>query len=142
MSRKPGRPTVKTDATRKAMLAAAAAGYASLASIARAVGIHPDTLRTWCNEDDSLEPELRAAIEARLDKIEAGVLAQAETDPRIGLAILKTRRPEGYDSAHKVEVTGADGGPLAVAVSRVAGMSDEDLAAALARLEAAVAGEG
>lgn len=140
---KTGRPTVKTPETRERLLKAAAAGYSSLAAIARAAGISEDTLLDWRKEDPSLDADLTAAREGALDKIEAAVLTKALEDAKLGLAVLKTRRPDGYDAARRVELTGKDGGPvLTAAAEKIAAMSDEELLAAIARLEGSAPQEG
>jgi hypothetical protein len=137
--RRPGRPTKKTDVTRARLMEAAQAGYASNEAICRAAGISTDTLARWGEEDETLLPELQSARESRLDRIENSVLAQAEIDPRVGLAVLKTRRT-GYNDKARLEVTGADGGAIKHEIlAQLPTLSDEQLAAAILQLEAAFA---
>ena len=79
------------------------------------------------------------AKESRLDRIENSVLAQAEIDPRVGLAVLKTRR-SGYNDRSRLEVTGADGGAIKHEIlAQLPSLSDEQLAAAILQLESAFA---
>jgi AcrR family transcriptional regulator len=137
-----GRPSKKTKVTRARLIEAAGAGYASLEAICRAAGISYELFRQWREEDPSIETEVRSAQEQALDTIENAVLTKAREDARVGLAVLKSRRPDGYNERAKVEVTGKDGGPIVTAaVEKVAGLTDAELEAALARLEAAVADE-
>ena len=136
---RPGRPTKKTDATRARLMEAAQAGYSSNEAICRAAGLSTDTLDRWAKEDETLLPELQAARESRLDRIENSVLAQAEIDPRVGLAVLKTRR-SGYNDKARLEVTGADGGAIKHEIlAQLPTLSDEQLAAAILQLESAFA---
>lgn len=139
--RKPGRPTNRTDATKERVLEAARKGYANLDSIARAAGIGPSTLRDWRANDPEFDAAIEQAREGAIDVIEGTVLDKAKDDARIALAVLKARRRDTYGDRPKVELTGADGGPLTtVALDKVASLSDADLAAAIARLEAALGG--
>ena len=136
---RPGRPTKQTDTTRSRLLEAAKAGYSSNEAICRAAGISTDTLARWAEKDETLLADLQAARESRLDRIENSVLAQAEIDPRVGLAVLKTRR-SGYNDKARLEVTGADGGAIKHEIlAQLPNLSDEQLAAAILQLEAAFA---
>ncbi|CAB4143837.1 hypothetical protein UFOVP464_2 [uncultured Caudovirales phage] len=136
---RPGRPTKQTDTTRARLLEAARAGYSSNEAICRAAGISTDTLARWAATDDALLPDIATAKESRLDRIENSVLAQAEIDPRVGLAVLKTRR-SGYNDKARLEVTGADGGAIKHEIlAQLPNLSDEQLSAAILQLEAAFA---
>ena len=136
---RPGRPTKQTDTTRSRLLEAAKAGYSSNEAICRAAGISTDTLARWAEKDETLLADLQGARESRLDRIENSVLAQAEIDPRVGLAVLKTRR-SGYNDKARLEVTGADGGAIKHEIlAQLPNLSDEQLSAAILQLEAAFA---
>lgn len=134
-----GRPSKRTDTTRNRLIEAAQAGYSSNEAICRAAGISTDTLSRWAAEDESLLVDIQAAKESRLDRIENSVLAAAEEDARIGLAVLKTRRA-GYNDKARLEVTGADGGAIKHEIlAQLPTLSDEQLAAAILQLESAFA---
>lgn len=136
-ARKPGRPSKQTPETRDRLLRAAALGFSSLEAIARAAGVSKDTLDRMREADAKLDDEISAAREAALDRIEAGVLMAAAEDPRIGLAVLKVRRPAYND--RRVELTGAGGGAIQHAVlAQLPEMTDEALAGAVAALEAVI----
>jgi len=136
-ARKPGRPSKRTPETRDRLVRAAALGFSSLEAIARAAGVSKDTFDRMREDDPKLDDEIATAREAALDRIEAGVLMAAAEDPRIGLAVLKVRRPAYND--RRVELTGAGGGAIQHAVlAQLPEMSDEAIAGAVAALEAVI----
>ena len=137
---KVGRPTKQTPETRDRLIKAASMGYASLSSIARAAGVSTDTLARMRSADAKLDEDIDSAREGALDRIEAGVLAFALEDPRVALSVLKARRAAYGD--RKVEITGANGGPLQHAVlAQLPTMTDDALAAAVRALEAVISNE-
>lgn len=54
------------------------------------------------------------ARDGMLDALEQSVLKQAATDGNLALRVLARRRPELWAERGRVEVTGADGGPVKV----------------------------
>jgi hypothetical protein len=137
--RKPGRPSKQTKETRERLIRAAAIGYASFEAIARAAGISADTLQRMWAADPSLRQDIEAARDGAIDKIEASVLSAATDDPRLGLQVLRARRAASYNERSKVELTGADGGPIQhELIARVGSLSDEEIAEAIRALNGAV----
>jgi hypothetical protein len=137
--RKPGRPSKQTKETRERLIHAAAIGYASFEAIARAAGISADTLQRMWAADQSLRQDIEAARDGAIDKIEASVLSAATDDPRLGLQVLRARRAASYNERSKVELTGADGGPIQhELIARVGSLSDEEIAEAIRALNGAV----
>lgn len=133
-----GRPSKRTPETRDRLVRAAGLGFASMEAIARAAGISKDTLDRMRRDDPGLDAELSAAKESALDRIEASVLLAATEDPRIGLQVLRVRRP-AYADRGRLELTGADGGPVRHAVlAQLPAMSDDELASAVRALEAVI----
>jgi transposase-like protein len=133
-----GRPSKRTPETRDRLVRAAGLGFASMEAIARAAGISKDTLDRMRRDDPGLDAELSAAKEAALDRIEASVLLAATEDPRIGLQVLRVRRP-AYADRGRLELTGADGGPVRHAVlAQLPALTDDELASAVRALEAVI----
>jgi hypothetical protein len=90
-------------------------------------------------DDVKLDADLAAARESHLDRIEASVLIAATEDPKLGLQVLRVRRPTAYGERNRLELTGGDGGPLRVGVlASLPAMSDDELSAAIRALEAVV----
>jgi hypothetical protein len=118
-----------TKTRRQAVLDAVRAG-ADRRGAAGAAGVNPRTLQRWMEEDPTLAAEMEAA-EGRLIAELVSVVVNASTgrvadhrkalgklgtrmgtgDPDMALRLLSTRYPEVW-GRRRVELTGADGGPI------------------------------
>lgn len=110
-----GRPTKRNTKTRAAILAALAAGL-TYERAARAAGVSYDLLREWRRDDPSFASAVdlvNAKIELRLLEI---IHAAAPSDWRASAWLLERRFPETW-GRNRIEVTGKDGGPVAIAAS-------------------------
>jgi transposase-like protein len=133
--RKAGRPSKRTPETRDRLVRAASLGFSSLEAIARAAGVSKDTLDRMRAADPDLDAELHQSREAALDRIEASVLMAAAEDPRIGLAVLKVRRPSAYADRSRLEI--GDGVRVGI-LAQLPGLTDDELGGAMRALEAVI----
>lgn len=136
--RKAGRPSKRTPETRDRLVRAASLGFSSLEAIARAAGVSKDTLDRMRAADPDLDAELHQSREAALDRIEASVLMAAAEDPRIGLAVLKVRRPSAYADRSRLEI--GDGVRVGI-LAQLPSLTDEELGGAMRALEAVIGTE-
>lgn len=124
-----GRPALLTAARRRAVVEAVRAG-ATLKAAAGAGGVTYETLRAVRAADPTFEAELEAA-EGKLIAELTSVVVNASTgrvadvrralgklgvrkgvgDPDLALKLLSARWPEAW-GRRRVELTGADGGPV------------------------------
>jgi hypothetical protein len=97
---------VRTFRARKAFLDSLAAGD-SLSKAARAAGGTTSIFKRWKAEDENFASDWEEALEEGTDFIEdtATDRAMKKSDPLM-LAILKARRPEKFDRASKLELSG------------------------------------
>jgi hypothetical protein len=133
--RKAGRPSKRTPETRDRLVRAASLGFSSLEAIARAAGVSKDTLDRMRAADPDLDAELHQSREAALDRIEASVLMAAAEDPRIGLAVLKVRRPSAYADRSRLEI--GDGVRVGI-LAQLPSLTDDELGGAMRALEAVI----
>jgi transposase-like protein len=133
--RKAGRPSKRTPETRDRLVRAASLGFSSLEAIARAAGVSKDTLDRMRAADPDLDAELHQSREAALDRIEASVLMAAAEDPRIGLAVLKVRRPAAYADRSRLEI--GDGIRVGI-LAQLPSLTDDELGGAMRALEAVI----
>lgn len=138
--RKAGRPSKRTPETRERLVRAASLGFSSLEAIARAAGVSKDTLDRMRAADPDLDAELHQSREAALDRIEASVLMAAAEDPRIGLQVLKVRRPAAYGDRGRLELTAGDGTRVGI-LAQLPSLTDEELGGAMKALEAVIGTE-
>lgn len=71
---------------------------------AKAMGLPITMLREWIANDADFNLAITEAKESVLDGLETSVLRGAMDDPNIGLQVLKARRPEKWNPAHRIEV--------------------------------------
>jgi hypothetical protein len=97
---------VRTFRARKAFLDCLAAGD-SVSKAARAAGGTTSIFKRWKNEDPNFAADWEEAEEEGTDFIEdvATERAMKKSDPLM-LAILKARRPDKFDRANKLELSG------------------------------------
>ena len=138
--RKAGRPSKRTPETRDRLVRAASLGFSSLEAIARAAGVSKDTLDRMRAADPDLDAELHQSREAALDRIEASVLMAAAEDARIGLAVLKVRRPTAYADRSRLELGMGDGVRVGI-LAQLPSLTDEELGGAMRALEAVIGTE-
>src|SRR5947209_7034134 len=100
-----GRPTKRTPRNRELILAQVRKGVPWQLS-ARAAGLSPQTLESWCSDDPTLWEELdRAQAEFTLE-LANDFNKLARKDPKVLLELLKLRSPESYGShSHPVPRT-------------------------------------
>lgn len=96
-----GTPSWLTEGVIRALLVAARSGLGSVkrtpyAALARKTHTKIDTLNSWFERHPILRDEVDYQIEAALDSIEGAVLLAGMTDQRLGLQVLRVRRPELY----------------------------------------------
>ncbi|CAB4165174.1 hypothetical protein UFOVP821_23 [uncultured Caudovirales phage] len=106
----------------------------SYANAAIAAGIERTTLWDWRKQDPDFEAKCQVAIEAGLDTAEDAIRRHWRRDWRAAHATLVARRKAVYGANQRVEVTGANGGPL-----EVAELNETERAARVAALLAAAA---
>lgn len=118
----------------------------SVTAAGQVIGVSKTSVMEWLRRGrDGEQPFAEFAHRTQMAKqeaqrgLEAVVLTAARKDPKIAMAILRTRHPEDWAPAQvqRVELTGANGGPVSVEAIRaavdlevkgkVAGMADEDL---------------
>ena len=61
-------------------------------------------IRNWMEDDPDFNLAVTEAQEDVLDKIETSVMESALDDGRLGLEVLKARRPDKWNPLHKVQV--------------------------------------
>lgn len=105
----------------------------SYANACTAAGVARRTFYNWRQEDPEFEAKVAEALEAGLDTAEDAIRRHWRRDWRAAHATLVARRQAVY-GRQRLEVTGADGGPL-----QVTDLSDTDRAARVAALLAAAA---
>jgi transposase-like protein len=122
---KDGRPTKFTPDTVKNILKCLGQGM-PLSLAARAAGINPLTLTVWRRKhpafDEAAARAIARGVEKRLKKIED---ASEAGDWRAAAWLLEHCQPEHF-ARNRVEVTGADGAPLAAAVAIYLPQKDGD----------------
>lgn len=121
-----------TDATRTRLLERLAEGW-SFGNACKAAGITRATLWNWRNDDPEFDAQVRDAIEAGLDQAEDAIRKHWRRDWRAAQASLVAKRRTVW-GANRIELTGADGGPI-----EVEALTDIDRAARVAALLAAAA---
>src|ERR1017187_2944549 len=108
--RGPGRPTVRTPQTAKTICDCVARGMPYVFACG-AAGIGLATFHEWRNEDPAFKQQIEEAIalgvNARLQVIEESSAA----DWRAAAWLLEHCQPQHF-ARNRLEVTGADGGPL------------------------------
>ena len=113
--RKPGRPTKFTPAMRKRILRCLTGGM-PISLAASAAGTCYQSIVTWraANPefDSAISEAIALGIEKRLAVIE---MANDESDWRAAAWLLEHCQPEHF-AKNRIEITGANGGPLAGAV--------------------------
>ena len=147
------RPTALTPDTAKRIIDAIRLGnYATVAC--QLAGIDDATFYRWMergeDHDDGTpgeEPfrEFRESVkraEAEAEAMAVGTLVVASrNNASDALRFLERRYPKRWRPQYTTEVTGADGGPVAIEIARtLEGMSDADLAAVRRTLAGAVGG--
>lgn len=111
-----GRPTLYDPNYCAQVIEDMAQGY-SMTAFAGKIGVCRDTLQEWA----AVQPEFSAALKngksARTRFLETGLLGE-EIGPRVTARIfaLKNAAPDEWRDRH--EVSGPDGGPIQVSVSR------------------------
>jgi hypothetical protein len=107
-----------------------AEGY-SFGDAARCAGVARTTLFRWRRDDEAFSTQVHDALENGLDAAEDAIRRHWRRDWRAAHAVLQARR-RGVYGTQRVEVTGADGGPISVAE-----LSETERAARVAALLAA-----
>ena len=136
-----GRPTDCTPDVRERIITALRSGLSMMAA-ATAGGIAANTLHEWVRRGKAGEEpfatfahEVQMAKQAGLMPLEASVLKGGLKNPKVALAILRARNPREWGGVHRHEHSGPDGGPVAVVALDPSRMTDEQIEAALKRLE-------
>ena len=135
------RPTDCTPEVIEAFERSLRRGYSVMAS-AQAAGIHVSTAHEWRRRGEAGEQpfaefahRVHMAKQAGLRRVEATVVKAAKDDPKVALAILRARNPREWGGVQRHEHSGPDGGPVAVVALDPSRMTDEQIEAALKRLE-------
>lgn len=110
------RPTKSTPALRTKIVALLREGHYR-SSVAKACGIHRETLREWMAADAAFSAAvLDAEGEAEFNALRA-VMAAAAADPQHARWYLERKFPQRWGAKQRHEVTGKGGAPLAIQFS-------------------------
>lgn len=113
----PGRPSLRDDKSQWAdtlrKIEDAAALGCSLSEIALYAGVHRETLRVWCNEDEALGYRIEELRERPILKARQTVVA-ALNDPEHAKWYLERKARNEF--ASRKEISGSDGAPLQASV--------------------------
>lgn len=128
-----GRPTkYRADIHPAAVLSpACVAEGATWSAVAKACGVEPSTVRLWAERHEGFSAAIKEAKAAVDDAVEGSFFGKAlGGDTTAGIFWLCNRRPESWRHVNRVEVTGAEGGPVAVEVvdarARLAALLDAE----------------
>jgi hypothetical protein len=113
--RQAGAPSKRTPEIRKRLIDCIARGV-PMTWAARAVGIAYSTFCAWRADDPTLDDEIESAVAAAIEK-RLGVIEKAADLGDTGCAkwLLEHLHPQFF-SRSRVEITGADGAPLAAGI--------------------------
>ncbi len=133
-----GRPTKLTPALLKKLEEVAGNGW-TLKEVCYHIGISDDTWRSWENRESDTEnherflvlaTRVRAGMGAAIDDLAWGVLREAMDDPSVkaGDRITAATNALRLRTAHRVEVSGPDGGPIPGVAPDLSRLSASELA--------------
>lgn len=98
----------------------------AVAHACEVAGICRATAYNWRKDDEEFAAAWDKAVEESIELLEASVYERArQKDTLAAIFLLKAARPEKYRDRYEHQLTGPGGGPIQV--SRVAGLSDEEL---------------
>ena len=75
---------------------------------AKRSGLGIAILRQWMKTDEDFNLAVTECMESALDHIEANLMQFARSDGTLALNVLKARRPEKWNPAHRIEVETVD----------------------------------
>jgi hypothetical protein len=110
----------RTDATKAAAKAAFIESFGqsfNFSQAAVAAGIHRCTADRWLAADEEFAERLNDVCEKHTDLVDqtAFEMATSGEHPTMTQFVLKARRPKIYGDRSRMELTGANGGPIVVA---------------------------
>lgn len=97
-------------------------GYSKTA-FAGSIGVCHDTIIEWAHVHPEFSDAVKAGQAARVQRLEEGLLAGDQLGPQVTARIFALKNAAPDEWRDRREVTGADGGPLQVAVVK---FTDDD----------------
>lgn len=95
-------------------------GY-SLTAFAGEIGVARETIYEWARVHPEFSDAVKAAMSARCCALEKGLLDQGLAGPQITARIFALKNAAPLDWRDRHEISGPDGGPIAVSVTRFTG---------------------
>lgn len=124
------RPYGGTLATSIQSMADAIVAGATIGEVCAAAGFSRQALYAYRQRHPEADALIRSAEAARDRPVSRSVYQAAQEDWRAGFRWLETHQPEDWaPPASRVELSGRDGGPIALEAKRAEAMPDRELAA-------------
>ncbi len=90
----------------------------SLTAFAGKIGVSRECIYEWARVHPEFSDAVKMAQSARVTSLEEGLLDQSLFGPQITARIFALKNAAPLDWRDRHEITGADGGPIAVTVAR------------------------